>query len=1008
MKMKGCQRSKHRWLTPTSRSCGSAGGHGWRAMARNSILGILMTLLTAVAHGADGADSAISLAKAIEQLKQSPRGPFSRVRWFCKDGSVLKPAPYACRAHGGGIQHGQLNRTARQLRRQGYFLANVLADYTRPGAKHRVPSRRELTELLLERWLIEADDGWIFRHALNHRGMLQRDDEVRGATQLFDRLSRRIRGNDQDFLLLRETWRLLPQAGAADVLWEVRQRATRLAEQDSGFASLRARLHNAPSPADAERVFDYAVRRAPRDLERDYAALGRAVAQLFAPAPMNELLQRMAAGADDKALRDNLRKSAKLFETTTDPAVRLRESARLLAVLRNHWPRLHRAESRRQLLSLSLALEQQAFAAANALLDEHPASTRSAALARLRQLGWAVYGSGFWSRREWLALEASLDRLTAANKIPLSDYYHELRYLTRGSGWSQRWMLFHFGAAIEHWQAIEPKVGGFVPARLRGSVVLTFSRQLDRLLRDAGQQAKLQNKLFGETVGAGLWALNPGLADGTLYVSYSSDQALDPNGIYLLPETTARLSPVAGILTQGEGNALSHVQLLAANLGIPNVVIDAQLSERLKRHAGEKVTLAVSPGGLVELTQSKAPTVSRAPQPTDSPLTIDTAKLNLKRRDFPALSQLAACDAGRIAGPKAANLGELKRQYPEAVTDGLVIPFGHFRALLDRPLENGGPSVFEWMHEQYRKLAQLQGPARDRQRREFLARLRHWIEQADPGETFRRGLQAALQRTFGADGDYAVFVRSDTNVEDLPGFTGAGLNLTVANVVGFDNILKAILRVWASPFTDRAWRWRQARMAHPEAVYPSVLLLRSVAVDKSGVMITLDTRNGEPGKVTVATNHGVGGAVAGQAAETWVLSLDGHDKRLLADATAPRMRLLDTTGGLRERPVPASGKVLTHDERRQLLALASTLPARFPQYDGTGRETAADVEFGFRRGKLTLFQIRPYVRNRRARRMKRLVDMDTPLRAIADKQIDLAQFSVVAEQAIKPAKVPPP
>ena len=44
-------------------------------------------------------------------------------------------------------------------------------------------------------------------------------------------------------------------------------------------------------------------------------------------------------------------------------------------------------------------------------------------------------------------------------------------------------------------------------------------------------------------------------------------------------------------------------------------------------------------------------------------------------------------------------------------------------------------------------------------------------------------------------------MRSDTNVEDLPGFTGAGLNLTVFNIVGFDNIVKAISEVWASPYT---------------------------------------------------------------------------------------------------------------------------------------------------------------------------------------------------------------
>ena len=73
-----------------------------------------------------------------------------------------------------------------------------------------------------------------------------------------------------------------------------------------------------------------------------------------------------------------------------------------------------------------------------------------------------------------------------------------------------------------------------------------------------------------------------------------------------------------------------------------------------------------------------------------------------------------------------------------------------------------------------------------------------------PSQQFRAKLEAAMIATFGS-ADRGVFVRSDTNVEDLPGFTGAGLNLTLPNVVGFDALTAAISRVWASPFTARAF-----------------------------------------------------------------------------------------------------------------------------------------------------------------------------------------------------------
>ena len=195
------------------------------------------------------------------------------------------------------------------------------------------------------------------------------------------------------------------------------------------------------------------------------------------------------------------------------------------------------------------------------------------------------------------------------------------------------------------------------------------------------------------------------------------------------------------------------------------------------------------------------------------------------------------------------------RTFPEAVADGLVIPFGMYRQLLEQPIEPGGISAFRWMQDQYKIMQSLKDdPQRQAQvTQKFLETIRHWMVNLDPGEDFRNQLRTAMQDTFGPDGSYGVFVRSDTNVEDLPGFTGAGLNLTVPHVVGFDNILAAVQRVWASPFAERAFRWRQAYMDNPEHVYASVLLMKSVAVEKSGVLVTADIENGQPGWLTTET-----------------------------------------------------------------------------------------------------------------------------------------------------------
>ena len=52
-------------------------------------------------------------------------------------------------------------------------------------------------------------------------------------------------------------------------------------------------------------------------------------------------------------------------------------------------------------------------------------------------------------------------------------------------------------------------------------------------------------------------------------------------------------------------------------------------------------------------------------------------------------------------------------------------------------------------------------------------------------------------------GGKPVFVRSSSNSEDLPNFSGAGLYSSVANVVNEDKLIEAVKKVWAS-----LWKFR--------------------------------------------------------------------------------------------------------------------------------------------------------------------------------------------------------
>ena len=273
---------------------------------------------------------------------------------------------------------------------------------------------------------------------------------------------------------------------------------------------------------------------------------------------------------------------------------------------------------------------------------------------------------------------------------------------------------------------------------------------------------------------------------------------------------------------------------------------DSQLA-RVEQAEGRRAVLAVSPGGVVQLVPDgpkwDAVFGTESKGPKDGVIDVDPARLNLDVTEFVPLSQIRAWDSGRIAGPKGSNLGELKFAFGDVVPDGFVIPFGAFRHVLDQPIEPGGPSAWNWMKTQYAAIDRASGDEKKQLAAAFLERLRDWVHHVDPGPAFEAQLRSNLAQHFGSEPNYGVFVRSDTNVEDLPGFTGAGLNQTIPNVVGgYDAVLAAIRDTWVTPFSDRSYAWRQSHMKNPEYVFPAIVVQRAFASEKSGVLLDCERR----------------------------------------------------------------------------------------------------------------------------------------------------------------------
>ncbi|MEM9056100.1 MAG: hypothetical protein AAGD86_01410, partial [Pseudomonadota bacterium] len=228
----------------------------------------------------------------IDAMKNRERGPFARIRWFCEDGTVLPPIPYACREHGGGRQHGEWSENTLALREAGFLVGNVLVEI----APDEVLSRDStfLPQLLLEQFLIRVDDGWILRGARFYGGAFQVEGETASATAMLEALLMDEQWLERRLLLVVEAARLLPHGVASSALTKIRADAAALEDADAAFEPLRNKIHGRPDASDAASVREYARTRGQPQLAEQYEALAVAIEREADPARVSTRLRELA------------------------------------------------------------------------------------------------------------------------------------------------------------------------------------------------------------------------------------------------------------------------------------------------------------------------------------------------------------------------------------------------------------------------------------------------------------------------------------------------------------------------------------------------------------------------------------------------------------------------------------------------------------------------------------------------------------------------------------------
>ena len=179
----------------------------------------------------------------VSEMKTLHRGPFQRLRWFCNDGTVFPPKPYPCKDRGGGHQHGQWSEKTLELREQGYLLATLLAGQDAEELADNPDFRNIYAQLLIERFLVSADDGWILRRALFYRGAIQEEDERAVARELLVELASRDQWIGPRFAALRVGVRMLPHGSNSASIQKVRQVSASLSDRDERFKPLLSLIH---------------------------------------------------------------------------------------------------------------------------------------------------------------------------------------------------------------------------------------------------------------------------------------------------------------------------------------------------------------------------------------------------------------------------------------------------------------------------------------------------------------------------------------------------------------------------------------------------------------------------------------------------------------------------------------------------------------------------------------------------------------------------------------------
>ncbi len=440
-------------------------------------------------------------------------------------------------------------------------------------------------------------------------------------------------------------------------------------------------------------------------------------------------------------------------------------------------------------------------------------------------------------------------------------------------------------------------------------------------------------------------ALNTGTAVGRIHIIDKLDDTVEigDNEILVLKELPISLPPVRGVIVAQASSPLSHINILAKGWNIPNVYIkDADKLFREYNTFVYKLDASLTSYDLTRASTDDVRSVFRSPDEQVPPVDLGVVKLT-------GLREMRKKDSIAF-GSKSANLGEmLHAKVPNIIVpDGFSVPFFWYKAFMK---ENG---LDKKLDELLDNNDFVHNP---RYRRQKLEEFRTSIQAGKFDDELRRQIIKKWKVQLGSR---PVFIRSSSNSEDLPNFSGAGLYSSKANVRDEEKLIEAVKYVWSSLWNFAGYEARVRNYVSQTDVYMSALVQIGIDMNKGGVMITkdpFDDQNLNSVYISAVCGHNSKVVDNSGIPEQILFNPKSNSVVVLTLSDQTNSLAFDENGDLKEtadKCANAQKRVLTNLQARTLAKTAITIRGVFGKKE-------QDIEWGIMNGRVYVVQARPYI-----------------------------------------------